>query len=559
MTMIGRQLDEYRLETLSGQGGMARVYLATDVRLNRRAAIKVIDSPFDSNSEYIKRFEQEAKAVARLEHPHIVRLYRYGEVDGLLYMAMQYIDGSTLRDLLAQKRKSRRYLEPREASRIMWQVCDALDYAHQQGVIHRDVKPSNILLDRQGRVFLADFGLARMTDQRTHGEIFGSPLYMAPEQAISSAAAVPQTDLYALGVILYEIFTGRVPFPDGSPTEIALQHVSDPPTPPRKVRAKITADVQDVILKALAKEPAERYQTGSALAGALEHALQVTYARMPTPSLTMPARQSPKGGKKEEISSLPPVPAAAIVGPTNISTDLGSTRPSDMMRLQPPPARRKRRRRLLGLVLIAALAVAGLYLFGPLSSAGDSGEDADLNDGASSEVDGAADSGVAGEQAAGDGGGATGSENPVDVGGSNVDGPDLAAGGLDETEPEIEIEAVSSPTIADRDGDGVPNDDDACPDYAGPALTDGCLYVGRIIHNTQGGRDVNIRSGPGTNYRTLQTAPAGARVILLGRNEPPTWLYLQPFPFDAGDDQIGWVLADLVDVDFELRQLPIAE
>ncbi|NJN93432.1 MAG: serine/threonine protein kinase [Anaerolineales bacterium] len=273
-SLIGRRLDEYHLEALLGQGGMARVYRGLDVRLKRWVAIKVIDAPFRADSDYIKRFELEAQAIAQLEHPHIVRLYRYGEAKELLYMAMQYVEGAPLNEMLASYRAEGDFIEPAEASRIIGEVCLALDYAHRQGVIHRDVKPANIILTKQGSAILTDFGLALLTDVGTRGEIFGTPHYMAPEQAMSSAGVVPQSDLYAVGVILYEMFTGRVPFDAATPLDVAMLHMSEPPPRPRQFRADLKPALEKVMLNALAKDPRQRYPNGAALAEAVEQALK---------------------------------------------------------------------------------------------------------------------------------------------------------------------------------------------------------------------------------------------------------------------------------------------
>lgn len=274
-SLLGVQLDEYRLDALLGQGGMARIYRALDVNLKRHVAIKVIDTPLRTDAEYVARFKREAQAIARLEHPHIVRLYRYGEARDLLYMAMQYIDGADLESVLAGYRSTRSFVAPEEAARIVREICLALDYAHEQGIIHRDVKPSNIILDKQGNVYLADFGLALLTESGTRGEIFGSPRYIAPEQAISSANVVPQSDLYAVGIILYEMFTGVTPFNAEDPLDIAMLQMSEPPRPPRELRPEVAPEVEAVILKTLAKEPEERYPTGAALADALDCALGI--------------------------------------------------------------------------------------------------------------------------------------------------------------------------------------------------------------------------------------------------------------------------------------------
>lgn len=313
-SLIGRRLDEYRLEALLGQGGMARVYRGLDVGLKRWAAIKVIDAPFRADSDYIKRFELEAQAIAQLEHPHIVRLYRYGEAKELLYMAMQYVEGAPLSELLASYRAEGDFIEPSEASRIIREVCLALDYAHREGVIHRDVKPANIILTKQGSAILTDFGLALLTDVGTRGEIFGTPHYMAPEQAMSSAGVVPQSDLYAVGVILYEMFTGRVPFDAATPLDVAMLHMSEPPPRPRQFRADIKPALEKVILKALAKDPRQRYSNGAALTEAVEQALKAPRTKAAPaarPRKSIPERVAVSMARRP----LPPLPAAVAAAP----------------------------------------------------------------------------------------------------------------------------------------------------------------------------------------------------------------------------------------------------
>jgi serine/threonine protein kinase len=291
--LIGMQLDEYRLESLLGRGGMARVYRAVDVNLNRAAAIKVIDIPHRADGEYVQRFKREALAIAQLDHPHIVRLYRYGEVqtgpegDSVLYMAMQFIEGSDLQFVLRSYRKDGELIEWEEAVRIIREVCSALDAAHSRGIIHRDVKPSNIMLDTRARAILTDFGLAMLSTQATRGEVFGSPAYIPPEQAVSSAKAVPQSDLYSVGVILYEMLTGVLPFTAAEPLELALMHMNQPVPSPRKIRPEISEELEAVMLKALSKQPEDRFSNGLALADALEAAVSGIHEPVPAAHLSI--------------------------------------------------------------------------------------------------------------------------------------------------------------------------------------------------------------------------------------------------------------------------------
>ncbi len=272
--LIGQQLGDYRIEQLLGQGGMARVYRAVDPNLNRVAALKVIDPGVASDPEYTRRFKREAQAVAKLSHPNIVSIYQFGADRGIYYMAMAFINGADVDWLINDYRRENRLISYEGILKIVGQITSALDYAHSQGVIHRDVKPGNIMITSQGRAYLTDFGLVRDMAIPTLGEIFGSPDYISPEQAINSAKAVPQSDLYSLGVVIYQMMTDRLPFVGSDPNEVAIMHIEQPLPPPSQFNPALTPDIEAIIMKSLAKRVADRYQTGAEMFNALRQAIK---------------------------------------------------------------------------------------------------------------------------------------------------------------------------------------------------------------------------------------------------------------------------------------------
>nr|AUN37621.1 serine/threonine protein kinase PrkC [uncultured bacterium] len=276
--LIGKQLGDYTLVSVLATGGMARIYEAVDRRLGRQAAVKVLElNPNGQDEDDIdmlpQRFQREARAVAGLEHDNIITLYQYGEQDGVYFIAMKLIRGKDLAQELTRLRRNGLRMEVRRGLRILEQVASALDCAHQAQIIHRDVKPSNILLDANDRATLTDFGLVmRDTFDTTLGTAFGTPRYIAPEQAVHSGSAVPQSDVYSFATILYEVLTGQTPFDGSTPMEIALSQINDPPPPPRTINDNIPEAAEREILRALDKEPTKRQASAGELIAAVKHA-----------------------------------------------------------------------------------------------------------------------------------------------------------------------------------------------------------------------------------------------------------------------------------------------
>ncbi len=289
--LIGKQLGDYKIIDILGRGGMAHVYRGYDQKLQRYAAVKVIDANLlsrENESEYRERFQREARAVAHLSHPNIVGIFQFGEVGPLYYMAMAFVEGRDLGQILKEYVAKNELLPSKQVVKIIKDIAGALDNAHAAGVIHRDIKPSNIMVTPDNRAILTDFGLALSVPEGTMGNTFGSAHYIAPEQAISSANAVPQSDLYSLGVVLYQMLTGKVPFDDPSAMSVALKHLSEPPIPPRQLNPKVSPAVEKVVLKSLEKEPSKRFQSGDLMARVLEEA----FAFDPDAATSNPSRPS---------------------------------------------------------------------------------------------------------------------------------------------------------------------------------------------------------------------------------------------------------------------------
>ena len=374
-TVLG---GRYRIVSPLGSGGMADVYLAEDERLGRLVAVKVLKSRLAADDEFLERFRIEAQAAASLNHPGIVAVYDRGSADGATYIAMEYVRGESLK----QKVRRDGALPPDEAVTIALAVLSALGAAHARAIVHRDATSYNVMLDEGGRVVVTDFGIARMGESaltRT-GAMMGTSSYLSPEQA-QGRAADERSDLYSLGVVLYEMLTGRVPFRGESDVAVAVQHVSAAPPNPRTLAPGVSEALACVIMRALSKDPGDRYQTAEDFAAALRQARRgqrgdgigggvaaagagaaVAGVRAVVPAVPQPRPVAP-----------PPVkvpPAAVSPAPGPGSTLLAAEAPTRYRSGGEPattvrPRRRRRRGILVALVLlaVAAAAVAAAYVF----------------------------------------------------------------------------------------------------------------------------------------------------------------------------------------------------
>lgn len=373
--LLGRMLDgRYRVEHRIAAGGMATVYRAMDTRLDRVVALKVMHAGLASDPDFTARFIREAKAVARLSHPNVVNVFDQGSDQGAVFLSMEYVPGWTLRDLL----RDRGALSPRTALDILEPVLAALGAAHRAGLVHRDVKPENVLLTEDGRVKVADFGLARaMTGESsvTTGQVMGTVAYLSPEQ-IQQGDTDPRTDVYACGVMLFEMLTGSKPHTGDSPMQVIYQHLSTDVPPPSTLAPGVPQELDAITVTATSREAARRPQDAVALLATLQQVRRgLTPAQLDaepasTPDATLHLRMAATAAERTSI--LPPAAANAQLNHTSVMPGLHEL-PSDLImprreepeRFGPPPSRRAAagahpRRRPRWMVPLGVVVLLGL-------------------------------------------------------------------------------------------------------------------------------------------------------------------------------------------------------
>ena len=267
-SLVGQRLGNYQIVAPLGEGGMATVYRAQQLNIRREVAVKVIRPQLAKTSDFIRRFEREAETIAVLDHPHIIKLFDYGHHGDVVYLVTPLLKGGSLADLIRQG-----ILRLPTVSKLLDQICSALEYAHSRGIIHRDLKPQNVLLDEQGNAFLTDFGIATLrTSDHSRSEVgkgFGTPAFMSPEQALGSWEADFRTDIYSVGLVAYRMLAGRLPFTGQSAVSLAAQRTARNAAPLRELAPDVPADLASIVDRCVVREPKGRWKSADALYSAM--------------------------------------------------------------------------------------------------------------------------------------------------------------------------------------------------------------------------------------------------------------------------------------------------
>ncbi|HEY2541878.1 MAG TPA: Stk1 family PASTA domain-containing Ser/Thr kinase [Gaiellaceae bacterium] len=358
--IIGALFDgRYQIVRKIGAGGMANVYLAEDQELGRRVAIKILNDRHANDEQFVERFRREAKNAAALSHPNIVSIYDRGEAEGTYYIAMEYLDGRTLKELILSRGDAPIAVVVEYAR----QILSALRFAHRHGIVHRDIKPHNVLVDGEGRVKVTDFGIARAgTSQMTEaGSIVGTAQYLSPEQA-RGADVDQRSDLYSLGVLMYEMLTGEVPFSGDTPVEIAMKHLSQTPAPPSTKRHDVPRELDMVVMRALAKDPDDRYQSADEMEADLDRVARGVGVAPRTEETATQIMRSPIAGPMSATA------ATMITPPQRRGAAGAAIPPSVYYDLDEPIHRRPVWPWIAALLFVVGAAIGGYFLYHQISN-----------------------------------------------------------------------------------------------------------------------------------------------------------------------------------------------
>ena len=361
--LVGRTVGKYRIVARLGQGGMAEVYKAYQPGLDRYVAIKVMHPFLANDADFIGRFEREARSVANLRHQNIVHVFDFDVEENLYYMAMELVDGPSLKEELLARQKQNNPFSLPEIGRLMVALADAIDYAHSQGMVHRDLKPGNFMLSRAGQVLIMDFGIAKImgsTQYTVTGAVTGTPAYMSPEQG-QGERGDERSDIYSLGIVLYEMVIGQVPFDADTPFAAIMKHITEPLPIPSATRPDLPEAIESLILKALSKNPDDRYQTGAEFAMALRegfslntsdslfrHPLSITHTATPATAELQPNDPTFTQAAQEAVVTIPSSSTAAGTETVLSPTPVKKTSPWGW---------------IVGFIVLALLVGGGYFIF----------------------------------------------------------------------------------------------------------------------------------------------------------------------------------------------------
>jgi serine/threonine protein kinase len=359
---IGKAISgRYKIEQELGAGGMSTVYRATDLNLRRTVAVKLIHTHLSRDPQFVRRFESEATVVARLKHPNIVQVYDFNNDGGTYYIVFEYVAGESLQNRLVRLAAARRVMFVEKSVEIAASIADALDYAHQRDVIHRDVKPANVMLDEQGQAILTDFGIAKIVGGTQHtasGVMLGTARYVSPEQ-VQGHPVSSQSDIYSLGATVFEMVTGRPPYQGDSVISVLMAHVNEPLPDLNQIRPGLPPGLSAVIGKAMAKEPSARFRT----AGEMAQALRAAASGRPTPGLVdTGAATAYLGGSQPAAAPVTAGAAHSGAGSTGAATVLENASPGGPPSPAPQASGRSSGGRLSRNSLLAILGVAAVLL-----------------------------------------------------------------------------------------------------------------------------------------------------------------------------------------------------